>query len=204
MYRTGKAVRSLLPLTPLVTTERFSSWLIRSSLPPSLLCSVGVFTPSCVSQLRRFSSAPPPPPAAPEESYLSGTSGAYVEEMYEAWAYDPKSVHSSWDAYFRGSAYQAPPFLGHDTRPNEVSLASIMPGLATPAGQPSGQASTAVIDAHLAVQGTIRSYQVRGHLAAQIDPLGLNNMDREQAKKMIIRSVTVDEKVPEFDLYYLE
>ena len=37
--------------------------------------------------------------------------------------------------------------------------------------------------------------KVRGHLAANIDPLGLNNMDREQAKKMIIRSVTVDEKV---------
>ena len=36
---------------------------------------------------------------------------------------------------------------------------------------------------------------MRGHLAAQIDPLGLNNMDKEQAKKMIIRSVTVDEKV---------
>ena len=37
--------------------------------------------------------------------------------------------------------------------------------------------------------------KVRGHLAASIDPLGLNNMDREQARKMIIRSVTVDEKV---------
>ena len=36
---------------------------------------------------------------------------------------------------------------------------------------------------------------MRGHLAAQIDPLGLNNMDREKAKKMIIRSVTVDQKV---------
>merc|ERR1719348_1440937 len=57
-----------------------------------------------------------------------------------------------------------------------------------------GQASSQVIDAHLAVQGTIRSYQVRGHLAANIDPLGLNNMSMEAAKKMIIRSVTVDEK----------
>ena len=63
------------------------------------------------------------------------------------------------------------------------------------------------------MQAAIRSYQVtqtggksfqinfifvlkvRGHLAASIDPLGLNNMDREQARKMIIRSVTVDEKV---------
>ena len=41
----------------------------------------------------------------------------------------------------------------------------------------------------------IRSYQVRGHLAAQIDPIGLNNMDSAKAKEMIIRSVTVDEKV---------
>merc|ERR1719305_1164848 len=61
-----------------------------------------------------------------------------------------------------------------------------MAGAAAPSSQ--------VIDAHLAVQGTIRCYQVRGHLAAQIDPFGLNNMDKEQAKKMIIRSVTVDEK----------
>ena len=36
---------------------------------------------------------------------------------------------------------------------------------------------------------------MRGHLAAQIDPIGLNNMDREKARNMIIRSVTVDEKV---------
>ena len=43
---------------------------------------------------------------------------------------------------------------------------------------------------------------MRGHLAAQIDPLGLNNMDREKARNMIIRSVTVDEKVQleSFDL----
>ena len=41
----------------------------------------------------------------------------------------------------------------------------------------------------------VRSYQVRGHLAAQIDPIGLNNMDSKKAKEMIIRSVTVDEKV---------
>jgi len=117
--------------------------------------------------------------------------------MYEAWSYDPKSVHASWDAYFRGGSYTSPPSLGASSRPNEVPLSSLLPGLAS-AGPGlavgGGQASSAVIDAHLAVQATIRSYQVRGHLAAQIDPLGLNNMDREQAKKMIIRSVTVDEK----------
>ncbi len=36
-----------------------------------------------------------------------------------------------------------------------------------------------------------RSYQVRGHLAAQIDPLNINNKTRQQAKKLVIRSVKV-------------
>ena len=82
--------------------------------------------------------------------------------------------------------------LGVSSKPNEFPLSSILPGIG---GQVGGQASTQVIEAHLAVQAAIRSYQVRGHLAASIDPLGLNNMDREKARKMIIRSVTVDEKV---------
>ena len=58
---------------------------------------------------RGFAAAPPPPPPAEpaaQESFLNGTSGAYVEEMFEAWSLDPKSVHVSWDAYFRGGAYQ--------------------------------------------------------------------------------------------------
>ena len=87
--------------------------------------------------------------------------------------------------------------LGVSSKPNEVPLSSLLPGLSGAGGLTvgGGQASTEVIEAHLAVQAAIRSYQVRGHLAASIDPLGLNNMDREQAKKMIIRSVTVDAKV---------
>ena len=81
--------------------------------------------------------------------------------MYESWSYDPGSVHASWDAYFRGGAYQAPPSLGASTRPNEVPLASMLPGLAqglAGAGTELGSAASSnVIEAHLAVQGTIRS-----------------------------------------------
>ena len=88
-------------------------------------------------------------------------------------------------------------YSGASSRPNEFPLSSILPGLAGGEALSIGgaQASSKVVEAHLAVQAAIRSYQVRGHLAASIDPLGLNNMDREQARKMIIRSVTVDEKV---------
>jgi len=128
--------------------------------------------------------------------------------MYEAWAHDPKSVHPSWDSYFRTGGYQAPPNLGASTRPNEVPLAAMVPGLTGGAGLARGGADPGMVEAHLAVQGTIseiihshhvvqntiRSYQVRGHLAAQIDPIGLNNMDKKKAREMIIRSVKVDEK----------
>ena len=66
-----------------------------------------------------------PPQAEVQESYLNASFSSYVEEMYEAWSYDPKSVHASWDAYFRGSSYQAPPSLGVSSKPNEVSSISV-------------------------------------------------------------------------------
>ena len=131
---------------------------------PALLGSAVGATSSKTPSLRRFSAAPPPPTEpAVHESYLSGTSGAYVEEMYEAWSYDPKSVHASWDAYFRGDSYQAPPSLGASTRPNEVSLASLMPGLSGVAPA-AAKVDSHVIDTHLAVQGAIRYDIIETHL----------------------------------------
>ena len=149
--------------------------------------------------------APPPPPT--QEAYLSASSSSYVEEMYEAWTRDPKSVHASWDAYFKGSAYQAPPSLGL-TKPNEVPLASIVPALA---GMGSGAVSSpgaigtispSIIEAHLAVQTIIRSYQVRGHLAAQIDPLGINNMTQEEARSLILRSMDMEMQEAHMDTVF--
>merc|ERR1719492_241749 len=131
---------------------------------------------------------------ASKESYLSGSNAGYVDEMYEAWARDPTSVHASWDAYFRGINYTPPPSLGN-TRANEVPLSAIVPamaGAAVGSAAVGGAAPSAkVIDAHLAVQTTIRSYQVRGHLAASIDPLNINNMNKDEARKLIIRSAVV-------------
>lgn len=34
------------------------------------------------------------------EPFLNGSSGIYVEQMYESWRRDPSSVHASWAAYF--------------------------------------------------------------------------------------------------------
>ena len=85
-------------------------------------------------------------------------------------------------------------FIGN-TRANEVPLSAIVPAMAGAAVGSAAVGGTApsakVIDAHLAVQTTIRSYQVRGHLAASIDPLNINNMNKDEARKLIIRSAVV-------------
>jgi len=35
-----------------------------------------------------------------QESFLSGTSSVYAEQMYDQWRKDPQSVHASWRIYF--------------------------------------------------------------------------------------------------------
>ena len=50
--------------------------------------------------------------------------GTYLDEMYESWCRDPTSVHASWNAYFSGSTYTAPPTVGN-TKANEVPLSAI-------------------------------------------------------------------------------
>merc|ERR1719411_305359 len=77
---------------------------------------------------------------ATKESYLSGSNAGYVDEMYEAWARDPTSVHASWDAYFRGINYTPPPSLGN-TRANEIPLSALVPQLAGAVGASAGSAA---------------------------------------------------------------
>lgn len=119
--------------------------------------------------------------AAKAEPFLSGSSSVYVEEMYESWLQDPKSVHKSWDTYFRnvnsgalpGEAYQRPPSLGAAVTPASTSLA-----VAT-AVTPS---SSAQIEKHLSVQALIRGYQTRGNSAAELDPLGILAADLDHSR----------------------
>jgi len=103
----------------------------------------------------------------PSESFLTGTSAVYFEEMWRLWKQDPSKVHSSWDTYFRnvdaglapGMAFQAPP---------SVQTPSKVPFL-TGAHAPGG----AVTGGDPRILHMVRAFQVRGHEAADVDPLGL-------------------------------
>ncbi|RZC31788.1 hypothetical protein BDFB_003104, partial [Asbolus verrucosus] len=144
------------------SANNFAGWLLTKGTVPA------------VSSIRNYNV-----PVA-SEPFLNGSSSQYVEDMYNAWLADPSSVHTSWDSFFRNSAsggagYQAPPSLAPLGR-NEVLATSFLPALAGATGV--GAVSEKVIDDHLAVQAIIRSYQARGHLVAQLDPLGIMYGDR--------------------------
>ncbi|KAH7638297.1 2-oxoglutarate dehydrogenase [Dermatophagoides farinae] len=111
-----------------------------------------------------------------QEPFLNGSSSIYVEEMYKAWMKDPNSVHKSWDVFFR---------VSETAEPGQAYLSPAMPRTTmypTASGRtPTTQAeirsavtssdSLRDIEDHLSVQAIIRSYQVRGHYTAQLDPL---------------------------------
>ncbi|XP_070689256.1 oxoglutarate (alpha-ketoglutarate) dehydrogenase a (lipoamide) isoform X2 [Pempheris klunzingeri] len=105
------------------------------------------------------------------EPFLNGTSSNYVEEMYYAWLEDPKSVHKSWDVFFRNANAGAPPGAAYQS---PLSLSAV-PQLSSLVGaQPNVEK---LVEDHLAVQSLIRAYQIRGHHVAQLDPLGIMDAD---------------------------
>ncbi|XP_067671132.1 2-oxoglutarate dehydrogenase complex component E1-like [Haliotis asinina] len=114
---------------------------------------------------------------AAAEPFLSGSSSAYLEDMYLAWQKDPDSVHKSWDSFFRHTARGAPPGQAY-VRPPSLSSASLtvapIPTHAVAQGAPVDEKT---IEDHLSVQSIIRSYQIRGHHIADLDPLKINQVD---------------------------
>ncbi|XP_022901926.1 2-oxoglutarate dehydrogenase complex component E1 isoform X3 [Onthophagus taurus] len=144
--------------------QKFAGWLLQTTATPAICSAPKIYynTP------------------APAEQFLNGTSSSYIEDMYNAWLNDPASVHASWDSFFRnsaqGQAYQRPPSLAGPGK-NEVALTSLLPAIQG-VGVGVSSLDDKIIEDHLAVQAIIRSYQSRGHLVAQVDPLGIMYSDR--------------------------
>ncbi|XP_073951151.1 oxoglutarate dehydrogenase Nc73EF isoform X2 [Choristoneura fumiferana] len=171
-------------------TERFASWLLNKSQTAAVTVNA--------NRLKSSTAAEP---------FLNGSSSAYVETMYNSWLSDPNSVHASWDAFFRnasagaqpGAAYTSPPNLAPYSK-NEVPLTALVPASG---GMPSISAGSPInekiIDDHLAVQAIIRSYQARGHLAADVDPLGITTANLPQLGMRAPRSELIMRKYFNFD-----
>lgn len=123
-------------------------------------------------------------------SFLSAANPDYIADMYARYSKDPTSVDGSWADLFGGLGSEAKFLLaelkGASWRPSDEKLFAVLSTaankeeMAKPAGKKEARGAGApMADVAAAVSDSlrafllIRSYQVRGHLRANLDPLGL-------------------------------
>jgi len=103
---------------------------------------------------------------------FSGANAAFLGEQYARWAVNPASVDSSFADLFGAMDDDARAVLadvaGASWSPNETAEIA-----AAPVATPSNEQIRAATIASLRALMLIRSYRVRGHLEARLDPLGL-------------------------------
>lgn len=129
-----------------------------------------------------------------ETSFLYGGNAAFVEDLYAKWAADPNSVAPSWQAFFASlldgksdvaRAAAKPAWTSPATpaaRPDWMSaIDGLWPAVEAKLGKaiadkkPAAsvdEVRAATLDSLRAIM-MIRAYRMRGHLKANLDPLGL-------------------------------
>lgn len=106
----------------------------------------------------------------PSESFLTGTNATVLEEMYEKYSEDARSVHPSWASFFQNlEADAAPGQAVALTRVNRNKLSSI------PSSMTAGRDLFTISEDTIKLMAMIRAFRHRGHLVAQLDPLEIQN-----------------------------
>ena len=108
-----------------------------------------------------------------ESAHLSGGNAAYVEERYELYLHDPNAVPEEWRTYFQklptdGSGTTD---VSHSTIRDHFVLLAKNSRRAQPVS--AGAVSSEHEKKQVEVLRLIQAYRMRGHQAAQLDPLGL-------------------------------
>src|ERR1700692_3874558 len=129
-----------------------------------------------------------------ETSFLYGGNAEFVEDLHARWAADPLSVEPSWRAFFASladntdairQAGEPPPWTPEplpETRPEWLSaIDGLWPAMdaklttrvaeRAPSARPD-EVRARTLDSLRAIM-MIRAYRMRGHLKANLDPLGL-------------------------------
>ena len=126
-------------------------------------------------------------------SFLHGTNSAFIEQMYEKYLDNPVSVPADWQTFFSGISSQSSGEIKNASwseynkiKPNNGDLVSAIDGnwpeevksfeselkSSSSFNTDEGAARNATLDSIRAIM-MIRAYRIRGHLKANLDPLGL-------------------------------
>jgi 2-oxoglutarate dehydrogenase E1 component len=120
-----------------------------------------------------MSAAPKSPPQSAQawlaSTALAGSNAPYVEALYERYLEDPNVVEPRWREYFRGLAQAGGAEVAHGPIVAELERRARAPRLVQ-AAEPVGGGAPAKQGA---VSRMVQVYANRGHLVADIDPLGL-------------------------------
>jgi 2-oxoglutarate dehydrogenase E1 component len=97
-----------------------------------------------------------------------GANGAYIEDLYEHYLVAPESLDPKWRQYFDGLG------AGGDGKAADVPHSAVIAQIAEAGRQAArGNVAGGSDERERQVGKLITAYRSRGHLAADIDPLGL-------------------------------
>jgi 2-oxoglutarate dehydrogenase E1 component len=139
-----------------------------------------------------------------ETSFLYGGNAAFVEDLYARWVANPASVDASWQAFFaslndRAEEVKAAAGQRSWTKPGapaarpdwlsaidglwpavEAKVGAKVAERAAPSASPES-VRAATLDSLRAIM-MIRAYRMRGHLRANLDPLGITVPDGDASE----------------------
>jgi 2-oxoglutarate dehydrogenase E1 component len=112
-----------------------------------------------------------------ESTFLTGLNAAFIAELHSRYLEDPESVDPGWRRFFAELS----------DAPDAVAEERTGPGWGRTQPQIIGNGTAAATNGHAAAAGAaaldsiqamnlIRGYRVRGHLIADLDPLGLTGL----------------------------
>ena len=102
---------------------------------------------------------------------LSGGNASFIENLYERFLSDPRTVHPAWAEYFGSLQGGAGREIAHGAIREELLARLQRPATARPAER--DRAPEAASAKQGAVSRLIQVYANRGHLIANLDPIGL-------------------------------
>src|SRR5690349_6374772 len=107
-------------------------------------------------------------------TFLTGANAGFIAELCARFLEDPNTVDESWRRFFSEMGEDASVALAELHAPNWSRAASfVIADLAAAADVNAEALRLAAIDSIYALN-LIRAYRVRGHLEADLDPLGLS------------------------------
>ena len=122
-----------------------------------------------------------------DSSFLSGANATFIAEMHQAWSQNPANVDPEWAEYFSSlgalsDLEEQRPSWGKDrsqvvgAHDPDASIKAVAKGIAGNRDLLAGDVRSATLDSLRAIM-LIRAYRIRGHLLANLDPLGLQEKE---------------------------